>query len=276
MLDSITINEVVRQTGLTSRTLRYYEKRGLLSPLRTASGRRLFGATQLERIQQIISLKKAGLSLAQIAGVIDRKPIDLEALIEGQLSALDSEARKIDAARSRLSTLLSRIKTGEQLDVATLCSLIRETECSADDAQWQAVIDRYYTAEEQAHWLANVRPEIESFMTPDYDAKWRELTGRIEAALPLDPASETAYGFVCEWYRLLEPFSRIATPEMWEETRQFYDKLPEWEADVQPAFSSRIWQFMRQATDLALAAGKDIGPVPAWMHPQPDTQSNGA
>lgn len=269
MFDSLTIDEVVRQTGLTSRALRYYEARGLLRPLRTASGRRLFSAAELERIQQVVALKKAGLSLAQIARVIDRKPIDLEALIEGQLAALDDEARKLDAARGRLATLLSRIKTGEQLDVATICSLIRETECMSEDAKWKAVVDRYYSPEEQAAWLANVKPELDGFMSSDDDAKWRDLGARVEAALPLDPASDAALGYVREWFNLLEPFSRIATPEMWEGSRNFYNKLPEWEQDVEPAFSSRVWQFIREATEIARAAGQDIGPVPPWMQNQP-------
>lgn len=268
MIDSLTIDQVVRQTGLTSRALRYYEARGLLRPLRTASGRRLFGATELERIQQIIALKKAGLSLAQIARAIDRKPIDLAALIEGQLAALDQEARKLDVSRNRLTALLSRVRTGEQLDVATLCSLIKETDCMADDAKWTAVIDRYYSPQEQADWLANVKPELDGFMSADYNAKWRNLGGRIEAALPLDPDSGAALGFVREWFALLEPFSRIATPEMWENARNFHDKLPEWEQDVKPAYSSHVWLFIREATEIALAAGQDIGPVPAWMQNQ--------
>jgi DNA-binding transcriptional MerR regulator len=269
MIDSLTIDEVVRHTGLTSRALRYYEARGLLRPLRTASGRRLFSATELERVQQLVALKKAGLSLAQIARVIDRKPIDLEALIEGQLAALDNELRKLDSARGRLATLLSRIKTGEQLDVATLCSLIRETECMSEDAKWKAVVDRYYSPEEQVAWLANVKPELDQFMSPEYGAKWQDLGGRVEAALPLDPASDAALGFVREWFNLLEPFSRIATPEMWEGSRNFYNKLPEWEQDVDPAFSSRVWQFIREATEIARAAGQDVGPVPSWMQNQP-------
>lgn len=265
MIDSLTIDEVVRQTGLTSRALRYYEKRGLLRPLRTASGRRLFSASELERVQQIIALKMAGLSLARIAQVIDRKHISLEALIEGQLTALNEEASKLHAARNRLTSLLTRVRTGEQLDVASLCSLIKETECMNEDGKWRAVIDRYYTPEEQADWLANVKPTIEAFMTVDYDARWRELGKRIEGALPFDADSEIALSFVREWFELLEPFSRVATPEMWNGARNFYNELPEWEQDVQTAFSSGVWQIIRQATDAALAAGKDIGPVPAWM-----------
>ena len=53
MTDSLPINEVVRRTGLTSRTLRFYETKGLVAPLRTASGRRIFGARELSRLHQI-------------------------------------------------------------------------------------------------------------------------------------------------------------------------------------------------------------------------------
>jgi MerR family transcriptional regulator, thiopeptide resistance regulator len=268
MLDSLPIDEVVRQTGLTSRALRFYEARGLLQPLRTASGRRLFSAADLERVQQIVALKKAGLSLFQIGRIINHKPVDIEALIEGQIAALDDQAAVLSRTRAHLSTLLSRVKTGEPLDAATLCSLIKETECMNPDAKWQAVIDRYYSPQEQAEWRATVQPITETFMTEEYNTKWAELTQRIEAALPLDPASDAALGFVREWFGLLEPFSRVATPEMWQGTHEFYGKMSEWEGDVDFALSSRVWTFIRSATDAARVAGKDIGPLPAWMKTQ--------
>jgi MerR family transcriptional regulator, thiopeptide resistance regulator len=273
MVDSLTIDEVVRLTGLTSRALRYYETRGLLEPLRTASGRRIYGAGELERIQQIVSLKKAGLNLGQIASVIDRKPINLAALIEGQLAALEDEARKLDGARSRLSALLARVQGGEPMDVAALCTLIRETDCMSDQAKWMAVIDRYYTPEEQADWLANVKPKLDDFMNEDYHARWRDLVERIEAALPLDPQSDLALGFLREWYVQLEPFSRVATPEMWESTRNFYQQLAESDAGRLPGFSPKVWQFINIAGAAARANGHDIGPTPPWM--QQPQQSNG-
>src|SRR5436305_14836653 len=63
MEELLDIREVVRRTGLTSRALRFYEARGLVVPLRTNSGRRLYGAAALERINQIVALKRAGLTL---------------------------------------------------------------------------------------------------------------------------------------------------------------------------------------------------------------------
>jgi DNA-binding transcriptional MerR regulator len=58
LIDALDIREVARRTGLTSRALRFYEARGLVKPLRTYSGRRIYGRGELERIQQICQRRK--------------------------------------------------------------------------------------------------------------------------------------------------------------------------------------------------------------------------
>ena len=90
----LDIRDVARRTGLTSRALRFYEARGLLKPLRTYNGRRLYGRGELERIQHILALKRAGLSLAQIGKLTERRPLDLGALVDAQLQLI--EERKAD------------------------------------------------------------------------------------------------------------------------------------------------------------------------------------
>ncbi|PHR16608.1 MAG: MerR family transcriptional regulator [Sphingopyxis sp.] len=265
MDDSLTINELVRRTGLTSRALRFYEARGLLSPLRTGSGRRLYSAAQIERIHQIVTLKKAGLSLSQIGRLFDSKPLDLAELLRGQLAILSTQSEEIALAQNNLTNALSRIESGEHLDAATLCSLIKGGERSMTEDNWKQVIDHYYTAEEQAHWLENAAPILPEFSSKVYLDQWKELSRRIEAALPIDPDSEQALAFVREWFTLLEPFSKVATPEMWEGTTKLYEAMPQWEGRVDPGFSSTVWQFISEATTAARAAGRDIGPLPAWM-----------
>ena len=98
MDDPLDISEVVRRTGLTSRALRFYEARGLVSPLRTHTGRRLYGPGELERIAQILALKRAGLTLAQIQRLTAKRPLDLKRLIEAQLEAL--AAREAELAKA--------------------------------------------------------------------------------------------------------------------------------------------------------------------------------
>lgn len=61
------IAEVCDRTGLSPRTIRYYEEIGLLPDVRRrASGRRVYGADELERLVFISRLKALGLSLAEI------------------------------------------------------------------------------------------------------------------------------------------------------------------------------------------------------------------
>jgi len=62
-----TITEVCEQTGLSPRTVRYYEEIGLLGDVRRrSSGRRIYGADELERLGFISRLKALGLPLAEI------------------------------------------------------------------------------------------------------------------------------------------------------------------------------------------------------------------
>ncbi len=271
---SLRIDQVVKQTGLTSRALRFYEARGLLAPLRTASGRRIYETHDLERIHQIVTLKKAGLSLSQIGHVLDNKPLDLGQLLNAQLAHLSAQASEIESAKSNLKTILSRIDNGELLDAATLCSLIKDGDRTMMEEKWMQVINRYYTPEEQAEWNAQVGDKMEMFDQEDYNAKWKALSSRIEAALPLDPASDKALAFVREWFTLLEPFSKVATPQMWEQSRELYDKMPEWENDVDTGFSSVVWLFINESAQTAVAAGKDIGPIPDWMREQMNGRTN--
>ncbi len=54
----MTVNEVSKLTGVSIRTLQYYDTIGLLKPIEyTESGYRLYDDTSLERLQQIYCLK---------------------------------------------------------------------------------------------------------------------------------------------------------------------------------------------------------------------------
>lgn len=62
-----TITDICERTGLSPRTVRYYEEIGLLPDVRRrSSGRRVYGADELERLGFISRLKALGLSLSEI------------------------------------------------------------------------------------------------------------------------------------------------------------------------------------------------------------------
>ncbi|MFQ5381964.1 MAG: MerR family transcriptional regulator [Dehalococcoidia bacterium] len=65
------IGEVARQSGVSAKTVRYYESIGLmLEPPRSSSGYRAYGEADLSRLRFIVRAKKLGLTLGEIADVI--------------------------------------------------------------------------------------------------------------------------------------------------------------------------------------------------------------
>ena len=66
------IGEVSERTGLTHRTLRFYEEKGLLTPPSRLDGFRLYSEEDIQRIEQIVQLKNLlGFSLADIKEMLD-------------------------------------------------------------------------------------------------------------------------------------------------------------------------------------------------------------
>ena len=244
MDDSLDIRDVARRTGLTSRALRFYEARGLLKPLRTYSGRRLYGRGELERIQQILALKRAGLSLAQIGRLTEHGAPDLKALIEVQLKTIEERRAELDETKALLLNVKSRIDRGEPVDAATFCSLIRQGDKFMSAEDWKKVTDRYFSKEEKEHWAQH--PPASEFNQEEYGRKWKELGDRVQAAIPLGPDSAEAQAVYDEWQELLAPFKAVATPKMMEGATRLYERMGEWEHDVPAPFTSEAFKFIQE------------------------------
>jgi DNA-binding transcriptional MerR regulator len=247
MEDIFDIAEVVRRTGLTSRALRFYEARGLLKPLRTQSGRRVYGPGELERVNQIQALKRAGLTLSQIQRLSQARNLDLPRLVEAQLEALESRRKELEEAKALLLAVKSRIDRGEPVDAATFCSLIRNGDAIMESENWKKVTDRYFSDEEKSRWAERASALPAGFDMQAYNRQWLALSQRIEVALPLDPASPDAQAFLDEWTALLKPFTDIATPEMKAGAANLYNRMDEWKDEQRPPFPMKVWTFIQAA-----------------------------
>jgi MerR family transcriptional regulator, thiopeptide resistance regulator len=259
MIDSLPIDEVVRRTGLTSRTLRFYEAKGLVAPLRTASGRRLFGKHELARLHHIVVLKSAGLSLNQMKQLFAGHAIDLSAMLAAQLKMLDDEAARVDSTRSIIRFAMARLERGESVDTQTFCSLIESGDkmMSREPKEWQAVTDRYFSLAEKAAWAEAWDKVGSDFDANAYDAAWKILGDRIKRAMPMEPGGVQAQAFVVEWFALLKPFSAVSTPEMWQNSIKMYDDMDQWagQGKADPGFDKSVWDFMKLATASRLMKG---------------------
>lgn len=116
MRDRLTIGEVAKLTGVTTKTIRHYHKIWLLpEPERSESGYRLYSAEDLLRLQRIRRLRSFGLSLKQIKTVLgDPGNATLRKVLEALLTEVSGEIEKLEDRRGRIEELLER----EDLEVS--------------------------------------------------------------------------------------------------------------------------------------------------------------
>jgi len=72
----LTIAEVARRSGVAASALRFYEQRGLIASNRTGSGHRRFPRAVVRRIAFIVFAQKIGLTLEEIAGELEKLPLN--------------------------------------------------------------------------------------------------------------------------------------------------------------------------------------------------------
>ncbi len=130
----LRINEVAADTGLTARTIRYYEEMGLLEPAGRSEGDyRLYDESDLERLQFIRGLRDdAGFSLAQIRQLLEDDaarernrerfrttgdPDERRALILDARERVDHQIEILEAKAARLATMIEEARArGRHLD----------------------------------------------------------------------------------------------------------------------------------------------------------------
>ena len=108
-----SITEVREETGLSARTLRYYEELGLLPGVRRREGgRRVYGADELERLGFIQRLKALGLALADIKELNAVHAIEggtgamltrLDELLGKRRDEIDGRLRELTGLRDEIS-----------------------------------------------------------------------------------------------------------------------------------------------------------------------------
>src|SRR5262247_851294 len=86
---TFSLKEMVKRSGATPRTIRFYEEVGLIRPVgRTPGGHRLYSELELEKLGFISDLRDAGLSIEEI-----------KQLFELRLSAPNARAASVEVAR---------------------------------------------------------------------------------------------------------------------------------------------------------------------------------
>jgi len=94
-----TIGDMAAQFGLDTHVLRHWEDMGLLQPERDPAGRRRYSDADSVRIAVILCSKSSGMSLEQIAALLETAPADRNRILREHLDELDRRAAELQRAR---------------------------------------------------------------------------------------------------------------------------------------------------------------------------------
>jgi MerR family transcriptional regulator, thiopeptide resistance regulator len=197
------VGELAGRTGLSVRTLHYYDEIGLLSPSRrTEGGHRLYTTADIVRLQEIKSLQQLGFSLKEIRDCLDRPDFPLERVIQLHLSRL---RERIELQR-RLYALLERVtawlRSGEDVSSGDFVKTVVEV------IEMSERLDRYYTPE-QLEYLEERRREVGEERIRQAEAEWARLIDRVRAEMEAgtDPSNERVQALARRSMELLQEFT---------------------------------------------------------------------
>jgi len=216
-----SIGELARASGVTVRTLHYYDQIGLVSPWeRTAAGHRRYVEADIRRLYRVRALCELGLSLEQVAAVLRGSPEDLGSLrdlLTAQLADLESQAGRIEERARRVQGLLDRLAGSVMPEPEQFLSTLEPL--SVD-------VGRYLTDAQRAA-LADHAAAMGAGTVDALRAEWVELFTRLRQHL-LDgtPAEdESVADLAARWREIGDAFRtddhqlETATVALWQDNR---------------------------------------------------------
>ncbi len=125
-MELISIQELTRETGVTVRTLRYYDQIDLLKPSgKTDGGHRLYSERDVVRLQQILFLKEMGFSLKEITNMLVTGELNLKVSLEKQLRFVQEEQKKFNRMERILQAVVYSVDVEGELDWKVMFELIQ-------------------------------------------------------------------------------------------------------------------------------------------------------
>lgn len=171
----ISIKEVTKQTGVTVRTLRYYDEIDLLSPAgKTEGGHRLYGEKELIKLQEIQFLQSLGFSLKEIKEMLQYESSEWAASLNRQLFYILAEKEKLNEIESILKGLLNNLVLDDTINISQVKQLIHLYRNNQETRS--AYREKFFTNEEQA--MLKLLPNTNRL--DPHSMEWISLTAQLK------------------------------------------------------------------------------------------------
>lgn len=167
-----TVKALAELAGVTPRTLRWYDQKGLLKPRRTTeAGYRIYGPGEVDRLQAILFYKELGLELEAVREILDAPGFD-------RVAALEARRRRLDALILTVEKTIEEAKGGTQMSDKEKFEAFKRQAVEANEEQYGREIREQYGPE--AVEASNARLLS---MTEEEHGQWKALEAEILSAL---------------------------------------------------------------------------------------------
>ncbi len=137
----MTSGEIAKKTGVSQKTVRLYDEKGLLKPSGYSEGNyRLYDTEALAVLEKIIALKQIGFSLEEIHdNLATEKDVDITEVLTRQLKSLETKRYEIEKAIASINSVLLREKEPDWDLVAEIVKTM-QIDQRADVSHFQAML----------------------------------------------------------------------------------------------------------------------------------------
>lgn len=197
------VGELASQTGLTVRTLHYYDEIGILKPSEyTNSGHRLYGEEDIIRLQQILSLRQLGFSLEEIKNCLQNPDFSPIKVINSHMDQLNQQIEIQQQLTRLLKGISMRLQAEEKVDVDNLIKTIEVATMSEE------LFNKYYT-KEQRQYLDERSEQLGKEKIQKGQKDWQELFAAVEIEMKkgTEPTDEKVIALAKRWQELVESFT---------------------------------------------------------------------
>jgi|HubBroStandDraft_1064217.scaffolds.fasta_scaffold196196_1 DNA-binding transcriptional MerR regulator len=194
-----------REAAVSVRTLHLYDRMGLLRPAAvTGAGYRLYGAAELERLEQILALRFIGLPLEQIKALLT-KTTPLEDALALQREAIVAQRKRLDTALAAIERAQARLETSSHEERWSIVCNVIEGLKMENDWKWT---EEYYSPE-ALDAIKQRRANMHDEEVEQGQRDWTSLIADVEAAATggVDPKGPQGQTLAQRWRNLIAAFT---------------------------------------------------------------------
>ena len=174
-----SINQLSKMSGLTTRTLRYYDEINLLKPRRVNSaGYRIYGKKEVDILQQILFFRELGVELDHIRSILSKNTNDQAKLLKGHLSKLLLRQKQIHTLIENVNQTIESIEGGKEMKDSDKFNGFKKEMLSKNDETYKdEVIQKW-----GKHAYDQSRKQFENMSEIEY-LEFMRLSGEIDISL---------------------------------------------------------------------------------------------